>query len=88
MDSREVDSREVVAASGVHRARFSCRTTHAFTQQCCDVYAPARLDFPITCGASSSDFTAGTPVVQPKWTIDEDELRAGLSKRVRHSAGG
>ena len=40
MDSREVDSREVVAASGVHRARFSCRTTHAFTQQCCDVYAP------------------------------------------------
>jgi hypothetical protein len=31
MDSREVDSREVVAASGVHRARFSCRRTHAFT---------------------------------------------------------
>jgi hypothetical protein len=27
MDSREVDSREVVAASGVHRARFSCSTT-------------------------------------------------------------
>ena len=27
MDSREVDSREV-AASGVHRARFSCSTRH------------------------------------------------------------
>ena len=26
--------------------------------------------------------------MQPKWTIDEDKLRAGLSKRVRHSAGG
>jgi len=36
MDSREVDSREV-AASGVHRARFSCSTTRekgSFTQQC------------------------------------------------------
>ena len=55
---------------------------------CADGGMPARLDFAITCGASSSDSTAGTPVVQPKWTTDEDELRAGLSKRVRHSAGG